>query len=243
MGGPSTGRGKGPPRRLPRGRHALAPEEVAADQRRRLIEAVPVVVAERGYEATSVAHLVKAAAVSRNAFYENFADKQGCFEAACGDRYEWLLGVLQDRCDRKATPEERIEAALGRALEALSQEPDVARLLFVEALGAGNAMSARHHEWLRRCGALLGAAVTEGPLSTDSDDLDRLIAGGIASLIGGEVLSGNAAGLRLLVPRLLEFSLAPYGLLEEAPQAPPASRPEQGLTSRPAAAPRRRAAS
>lgn len=36
---------------------------------------MPGVVARRGYEATSVADIVKAAAVSRNAFYKNFSDK------------------------------------------------------------------------------------------------------------------------------------------------------------------------
>jgi AcrR family transcriptional regulator len=216
---------------------------VAADQRRRLIEAVPAVVAERGYEATSVAHLVKAAAVSRNAFYGNFTDKQACFEAAYEARHEWLLGVLRDRCDPKATPEERIEAALGRALEALSQEPDVARLLFVEALGAGNEVSLRHHEWLRRYGALLGTTAGGAGPFRDSRDLDRLVVGGVASLISGEVLNGNSAELRLLVPRLLEFSLGFYGLLEEASPTAPASQPERGVASLPANTPRRRAAS
>jgi AcrR family transcriptional regulator len=70
------------PRRLPRGRHALAPEEVLRDQRERLLAAVPAVAAERGYEAMSVSDIVKRAAVSRNAFYENFSDKQDCVAAA-----------------------------------------------------------------------------------------------------------------------------------------------------------------
>ena len=70
------------PRRLPRGRHALAPEQVLQDQRERLLAAVPGVVAERGYEAMTVADIVKRAAVSRNAFYRNFSDKQDCFATA-----------------------------------------------------------------------------------------------------------------------------------------------------------------
>ena len=55
-----TGSNDDEPRRLPRGRHALAPEQVQADQRQRLVDAVPRVVAERGYEAMSVADVGKA---------------------------------------------------------------------------------------------------------------------------------------------------------------------------------------
>ena len=42
-------------------------------------------VGERGYEATTVAAVVGRAQVSRNAFYELFADKQDCFLAACDE--------------------------------------------------------------------------------------------------------------------------------------------------------------
>ena len=83
------------PRRLPRGRHALAPEQVLADQRARLLAAVPGVVAEHGYEAMSVADIVKRAAVSRNAFYKNFSDKQECFAIAHEAGHERLLEILR----------------------------------------------------------------------------------------------------------------------------------------------------
>ena len=81
------------PKRLPRGRHGLAPEEVLRDQRERLVDAVPHMVAQRGYEAMSVADIVKAA-VSRNAFYKNFAGEQVCFAVAHGAGHERLFEVL-----------------------------------------------------------------------------------------------------------------------------------------------------
>src|ERR1044072_9612789 len=94
------------PRRLPRGRHALAPEEVVRDQRERLLAAVPGVVAKRGYEAMSVADLVKAAAGSRNAFYKNFKDKQDCFATAHEAGRERLFETLSLPCADGATSEE-----------------------------------------------------------------------------------------------------------------------------------------
>jgi len=209
----STGTKRNEPRRLPRGRHALAPEEVLADQRQRLVDAVPRAVAERGYEAMSVADIVKAAAVSRNAFYNNFGDKQECFAAAHEACQERLLAILEQPCDRRASVEERVETALGAALGMLASEPEVARLLFVEAPSASTAIAAlRYHEWLRRYGTLLRSAVPEAASKSSlAVEIDQVIVGGIATRLASEVLQGRATQLRILTPHLLEYVLAFYG--------------------------------
>lgn len=51
-----------------------------------------------------VADIVKAAAVSCNAFYKNFADKQECL-----------------RCDAGATIEERVQRSLAAGLDAMGK--------------------------------------------------------------------------------------------------------------------------
>ncbi|HEV7483969.1 MAG TPA: TetR/AcrR family transcriptional regulator [Solirubrobacterales bacterium] len=208
------------PRRLPRGRHALAPEEVREDQRRRLIAAVPHVAAEHGYEAMSVADIVKAAAVSRNAFYNNFKDKEECFAAAHEAAHERLLAVLEQPCDRGASVEERVETSLGAALDLLAAEPDLARLLFVEAPAAGEEIALRYHEWLRRYGVLLRSAIPEAPAKSSlAAEIDQVIVGGIATRLASEVLQGRAAQLRILTPHLVEYILAFYGSGQPDPQA------------------------
>src|ERR1700755_3613290 len=68
--------------RLPAGRHGLPREFIAQNQRERIITALVDTVAERGYNATTVANITKAASVSRRTFYEHFADKEACFLAA-----------------------------------------------------------------------------------------------------------------------------------------------------------------
>src|SRR5215207_712899 len=57
-------------------------QEAERNQRERLFAAMVATVAEKGYEATTVADLVKLSGVSRSAFYKHFEDKQGCFLAA-----------------------------------------------------------------------------------------------------------------------------------------------------------------
>jgi AcrR family transcriptional regulator len=207
------------PRRLPRGRHALAPEEVLRDQRERLLAAVPEVVAERGYEAMSVADIVKAAAVSRNAFYKNFGDKQECFATAHDLGHERLFEVLAQPCDASATIEERVERSLAAGLDALAAEPDVARLLFVEAPSAGEEIALHYHEWLQRYGTLLRSAAPElPPQAIPAPEVEGVIVGGIASRIASEVLHGRAAKLPDLAAPLVEYVLAFYRLGEPSPK-------------------------
>jgi AcrR family transcriptional regulator len=207
------------PRRLPRGRHALAPEEVTRDQRERLLAAVPGVVAEKGYEAMSVADIVKAAAVSRNAFYKNFADKQECFAIAHETGHERLFGILGQPCDEGVTLEERVEGSLAAGLDALASEPDVARLLFVEAPSAGEGIALRYHEWLQRYGTLLRSAAPDlPPQSIPAPEVEGVIVGGIASRIASEVLTGKAKKLGDLAAPLGEYVLAFYRLGETGPK-------------------------
>lgn len=208
------------PRRLPRGRHALAPEQVLADQRARLLAAVPGVVAEHGYEAMSVADIVKRAAVSRNAFYKNFGDKQECFAIAHEAGHERLLEILSQPCKPGGTVAERVESSLAAALEALSSDPDMARMLFVEApSSAGEEIALRYHEWLERYGALLGTLSPQEDGAGSLAEMDQVIGGGIASRIASEVLKGGAAELTVLKAPLVEYVLTFYGPSQPDPQA------------------------
>jgi AcrR family transcriptional regulator len=205
------------PRRLPRGRHALAPEDVLRDQRERLIAAVPGVVAERGYAAMSVADIVRAAAVSRNAFYKNFADKRECFAAAHDAGHERLFEVLAVPCESGGTLAERVEGSLMAGLAALAGEPALARMLFVEAPAAGEEIALRYHEWLARYGALLRAAGSDlPPESQPAPEVETVIVGGIASRVASEVLQGRAAHLPELIAPMVDYLLAFYSVASTA---------------------------
>jgi AcrR family transcriptional regulator len=206
------------PRRLPRGRHALAPEEVLRDQRERLLAAVPAVAAERGYEAMSVADIVKRAAVSRNAFYKNFSDKQDCVAAAHEVGHERLFDTLSAPCYEGATIRERVEHSLTAALETLAAEPDLARLLFVEAPSAGEDIALRYHEWLQRYGTLLRSAAPDlPPQSSPPPEVEGVIVGGIASRVASEVLRGRGVQLQDLIEPFVEYVLAFYRPGEPGP--------------------------
>jgi AcrR family transcriptional regulator len=205
---------------------------VLSDQRRRLIEAVPQAVAEHGYEAMSVADMVRAAGVSRNAFYDNFADKHACFAAAFEACHELLLEVVTRSCRRGAALDERVGAGLGAGLDLLSEEPEVARLLFVEALAAGDEVALRHHEWLRRYGALLrDASLRMAAYPGETAEIDAIVLGGVASRLSGEILGGRATQLRQLIPSLARYVLAFYATREQEPAPGPEAAAPRGARS------------
>ena len=68
-------------KRLPHGPHRLDRDEVVANQRTRIHGAMIEAVARNGYEGTRVKQVIALAGVSRRSFYEQFANKEGCFLA------------------------------------------------------------------------------------------------------------------------------------------------------------------
>ena len=81
--------------RLSSGRHHLSPDQVAADQQKRLFKALAVVMGEKGYSNTTVGDLIKHARVSRATFYQQFESKQDCFMAGYARMQSNVLGGLR----------------------------------------------------------------------------------------------------------------------------------------------------
>lgn len=203
---------------LPRGPYAISADLVAADQRRRLLEALPQVVAEGGFEAATVDQIVKQAQVRRNSFYEQFEDKRDCFAAAYEIAQERLLGVLTFQCYTRSDLADRVGSALSAGLDLLAAEPALTRLIVIEAPAAGDEIAARHHKWLDRYGRMLHfAAIGNEDATTPKASVEPAIVGGIVSRIKQLVLAGEAKGLLRLCPELVQFTLSFYGLSEAAP--------------------------
>lgn len=202
---------------LPRGPRAISPDAVAADQRRRLLGALPVVVAEQGFESTTVDQIVKVAQVRRNSFYEQFIDKRDCFSAAYEIGQERLLGVLTYQCYAGASLAKRVGNALEAGLELLAGDPTLTQLIVIEAPAAGGEIAARHHQWLDRYGRLLRFAAINAPeVSTPPAAVEPAIAGGLLSRIKRVALAGETGSLPGLRLELAQFVHSFYGSPEEA---------------------------
>jgi len=107
-------------------------EEVERNQRERLYGAVVAVVAEKGYEATTVADLVGLSGVSRSDFYEHFANKEACALGALETILRGVKEIVSASYDGEGS-------ALRAVIELIAEQPATARFCFVDVYTAGPA--------------------------------------------------------------------------------------------------------
>lgn len=197
--------------RPPRGRHRLPPEVIERSQRERLLEAAIRVVAEKGYAATTVADLTREAGISRTTFYAMFDDKEGCFLAA----YDRIVDVLVRRVaaayESEGTWPERARAGLTALLEALAEEPDVARLALVDVGAAGPAAQRRFRAALQRLTPFFDEGRDFAPGGRNLPaNTSRMAIGAVAGLIADELTEERAEDLPELLSDVLFATLVPY---------------------------------
>lgn len=199
--------------RLPPGRHGLPREFVTHNQRERLIAGLAEAIAENGYAGTTIAHITRAAAVSRRTFYEHFSSKDECFVAAYDTVMADLGGRVSEAFESGDDWPDSIRAGIAAMLEFLSAEPDLARLCMVEALVAGPAVVERYDAAIQSFVPYFQQGRegrSEEVLSRLSDTTEEALVGGMVSLISRRIIAGKAAELEGLLPDLVEFTLTPY---------------------------------
>jgi len=202
---------------LPAGRHGFSREQVAHNQRERLIAGLASAVAEHGYTAVTITHITKAARVSRRVFYANFESKEECFLAA----FEVVVGYIRELAAEAIEPigdwPHQAITASRAVLSFLSSEPDLARLCLVESQSAGPAVSARLHEAAHEVVPFLERGRAERPAGPElPPTTEESTIGALVMLASRKVAAGEAAGLEDLLPDFAEFILAPYLGADEA---------------------------
>lgn len=205
-----------PPRALPRGRHSLGRDVVAASQRDRLLEAMAAVVNDKGYPATTVADVVERAGVSRKTFYEHFADKLDCFLATYDLAAELLLAAMAEAadCDGSGWRERTVMSV--RAYLSILSEGAFARASFLEVPAAGDAALARRSEVHDRFVTLFRRIHTEARRDDPSIParkpvMFRAAVGAVNELVTEAVRTGDAARLPRLEPAVVEILTALLG--------------------------------
>lgn len=204
---------KGPRGRpLPRGRHALPRAFVVSNQRERIMDALAVVCAAKGYGAATVEDIITEAGVSRRTFYDLFSSKRGCFLIT----YELVMDRVWRAVEHAYSGgggdwPERMTRVLRTLLGLLAAEPHLAHLVMVEVLAAGQAALEARDATLRRFEVFFGAGGTA--LSVPDRErrlLARAVIGGLAETLYSRIAVGEADRLPEAGPDLLYCTLVPY---------------------------------
>lgn len=191
---------------------ALARVFTPLTQRERLLDGIAWTVARRGYAATPVAEILKAAGVSRRTFYEQFADKEDCFLAA----YDAIVNLCNERLLAAYRDADGWENGIAHAYDALlrtlAAEPDFAHLAVVDVLAAGPVALARRDATLRRLARLIGYVREPAESAVAPSALvGRAIVGGIHELVYSRIVRGDAARLPDLADELLHYTFILLG--------------------------------
>jgi len=197
--------------RPPRGRHRLPPEVIARSQRERLLEATIRVVAAKGYAATTVADLTREAGISRTTFYAMFDDKEGCFLAAYDGIVDGLVRRVAAAYESEGEWPQRARAGLAALLEALAEEPEVARLALVDVGSAGPAAQRRFRAAMQRLTPFFEEGRDFAPSGRNLPaNTSRMAIGAVAGLIADELTEERAEDLPMLLSDVLFATLVPY---------------------------------
>lgn len=180
-------------------------EEAERNQRERLFAALVATVAENGYEATTVADLVKLSGVSRSAFYRHFEDKQACFLAAVEALVEPTLKRIADEAGAAAEPE-RAQRAFELLVELIVRQPAAAKMCIVEVYAAGPEGAVMVDRMMDAATALAQRLLEQVPERRGlPPELVRSIVGGIQKVIHKRLYRGQEDQLLDLVPQLWQW--------------------------------------
>lgn len=188
---------------LPRGRHGIPREEVLASQRGRMLVAMTDVVAERGFAQATVADVLRRAGVSRETFYEQFADKEDCFLAALDGASVLLSAELAQADDASEVLEERLAAVLRAYLVAMAEQPAAARTFLIEVYGAGPQALAHRVAMIDGFVALVTGLV--GAHDERSRFRCQAFVGAVSSMVTMQIATGDGASLAELHGPLMDL--------------------------------------
>jgi AcrR family transcriptional regulator len=198
-------------RRGLRGARSSSHSYVIHSQRERVLDAVANLTSARGYAGVTVRDIADQAAISVDAFYAHFVDKEDAFLVAYEVGHQKSLAVVE-RAFREA-PDWRhgIPAALEALFTFLADEPTYAHLALVDAVLATPRSAERARKGADAYAHMVAQGLEEaGPSHRPPTVTVAAITGGVFELCLSYVMQQRVAALPGAVREASYFVLAPF---------------------------------
>jgi AcrR family transcriptional regulator len=180
-------------------------------QRRRMLDAMAQVLAERGLRSATIGEVASRAGVSRSTFCELFEGLEDCFVALLEHVMVRSTTLIREAFAREAEWQDAVLAGLEALLVFLDSEPALARMILVEALaGPPEALQRRARlleplePLVEGARELLPARAQPPPVTAEA----TIIA--VAGILHARVVDGNAPPYIELLGELTGLVVAPY---------------------------------
>lgn len=186
-------------------------ELVTSPKRQAILDGMLEAVGAEGFERTSVRTVLDRTGIYRQAFYDNFADKDDCYLQAYDAGVERVEALMVEAAGGETAWTGQLRTGLGALLDFLDAEPDAGRGLIVEVHAAGPEALAKRTAAMGRVNAFLDrardeAAGEEAPPPIAGEG----IAAGIHAVIHSRLATGASDGFRPLLPEFMYFAVLPY---------------------------------
>jgi AcrR family transcriptional regulator len=182
-------------------------------------------VGSEGYDATSVRTVLDRTGLYRQAFYDNFTDKDSCYLEALSAGIARLEAIAVAAAVAEEAWQGRLRAGLGAVLDAFDESPDVARALVVEVHAAGPSALKRRAEAMKRATDFIDSArAASGEAESPPPIAAEGIVAGIHAVVHARLAAGEDGGFRQLLPEFMYFAVLPYFGAEMADAEMRASR-------------------
>jgi AcrR family transcriptional regulator len=190
-------------------RPELPREFVASHKRRRMMEAIAELTADKGYEATKIADIVRRAAVARKTLYDNFDGKEDLFLSAVDSTLTEMRVVVEEGCEgTEGSAEDRIVAGLEALLEFIAAHPAATRMCMVEAIAATPSSARLYDAGMHDFVELFRKSAPRG--GDLPETIEESLVGGVAWILQLQIRRGDAERAAELLPELSQFVLSPY---------------------------------
>jgi AcrR family transcriptional regulator len=182
-----------------------------APERDRLIAAFGKAAAEHGYRDLTVDHVARYAGLSRARYEAHFDTKEQGLVAAQDVFLDRLWLDVFAACDSPLEWPAKVRAAVRAVISSLVEASTLARVFAVEATAVSFAAAERQFAALEQFASLLREGRARHPRAASlPPPTERVLVGGIASIVSQHLLAEDPEALSALEPELVVALLIPY---------------------------------
>jgi len=189
-------------------------------RREQILDAAFNTFARRGYRDAAVDEIAAAAETSKGGVYFHFPTKESIFRELMRTTADKLVGRVERAVAAEAEPIARAEAALHAVLATFAGHRTMARLLFLDALGAGRLFNAETNALHERFAGLIQGYLDDAVAAGAIPPIDTRITaiawfGALNEVVACWLLAERPGRLEDAEPTLRAILLRSVGVTEE----------------------------
>jgi AcrR family transcriptional regulator len=178
-------------------------------KRQRILRGMLEAVGTQGYEQTTVRDAIARVGLYRQAFYDNFHDKEDCYLEAIDAGSAWVELAMRRAVAEEASWRGQLRGALRGLLGFLDEEPEIGRALLVEVHAAGPRAVAKRTEAMERAARAIDLAREESEDDAPAISAEAVVAG-ILAVLHSRLGAKQDEGFVNLLPELMYLAVLPY---------------------------------